>query len=823
MTVKLDVWRFEQQCVFRLSWDQGQQLTATLPYPESLTPLYEVWQRAYLNFYRHLPSDEQTTASGLRGRVEAIGSLSSIEDWRSKLVQAEASLVSEFHRWLNSAHLVEIRSQLAQITRGQSHSGISEPGHPRSVDVFLTCNMIELERLPWEAWEIGTEFATLQSLRIVRTPDTIRYEPSQSPRRGRTRILVILGDETGLNFAADQAAVRSLTRMAEIQFVGWQSAQDKTRLPDQLAAAIADERGWDVLLFAGHSNETPITGGELVIAPGLSISIREIAPQLAIARRRGLQFVLFNSCSGLSLARALIEFGFPQVAVMREPIHNQVAQEFLVAFLQHLAQHQDVHESLLAACQTLKIDRNLTYPSAYLVPSLFRHPDSPLFRIPPRGLRHCLKQWQPTRPEAIALSTVALLSLLLPVQGWLLSQRVLMQAVYRQVTGQVSTGAPPPVLLVNIDNESIKQGAISNPRPMDRTYLAKLIDRLSKLNARVVGIDFLLDRPQGKNDQVLAQSIQAAVTRPPQGTWFVYVMAQDKGGWLTGLPSIANPNWSLHGDMQVLGHSGEYVKLLSPNADSQSLPFSSLLALAYQLNQMAPPDSPQPQLGSQEDFLSQVSDHLKPPGQNRTSLLPSKAYLQPITAISYWFNQMWLHPVTDYSLPPEQVYSSIPAWQLLKTAESPQLHQLKHQVVIIAPDYSEAGVALPGQDSFRLPAAAWFWRGQEENSMASLKVIRGGEIHAFMVHHFLTHRLVVPIPDLWLIGVAVLLGKGITLAPLLHQCRPRWWILLASTTAAYGLVSFQVYISTAVLLPWLLPSVTFCLNILLALKQRKHV
>lgn len=105
-----------------------------------------------------------------------------------------------------------------------------------------------------------------------------------------------------------------------------------------------------------NSNETPLTGGDLKIAPNSAIgeadtsrciAIQDITQPLQQARDRGLQFAIFNSCSGISIAESLINLGLPQVAVMREPIHNTVAQEFLVQFLNALAEYKDVHEALI--------------------------------------------------------------------------------------------------------------------------------------------------------------------------------------------------------------------------------------------------------------------------------------------------------------------------------------------------------------------------------------------------------------------------------------------------------------------------------------------
>jgi len=157
-------------------------------------------------------------------------------------------------------------------------------------------------------------------------------------------------------------------------------------LLNQITTAITDKRGWDLLLFAGHSNETRITGGELAIAPNVSITLSELAPYLKIAKQRGLQFALFNSCSGLDIAKFLVDLGFNQVAVMREPIHNKVAQEFLVQFLRSMAQYRDAHDALLIASQFLKLEKNLTYPSSALIPSLFCRPGQEVFRSKNSGV-----------------------------------------------------------------------------------------------------------------------------------------------------------------------------------------------------------------------------------------------------------------------------------------------------------------------------------------------------------------------------------------------------------------------------------------------------
>ena len=834
----LKVQRVEQFCLFELSWGRGQQFSVTVPYPETLSTLYQEWSSVYLTFYK----------TALRGRIAQNGTIAPPPvDWHAKLVQAQAKLLYEFHNWLRCAELFEIRSCIAQAARDgeRGKKGEGETGRISPfVEVFLACSPLDLARLPWEAWEIGTEFAATGKIRFFRTPTNIQQVTvTPQKRRRRARILAILGDDTGLNFQADKEAVRSLASVAEIKFVGWQPEKDTNALKEEIVKKITDERGWDVLFFAGHSNETALMGGELAIAPGVSLFLNEIEQPLKIAKERGLQFALFNSCNGLSIAHTLINLGLSQVAVMREPIHNDVAQEFLVRFLQRLAELKDVHEALLGACQYLKLEKHLTYPGAYLIPSLFRHPDAPLFRIQPFGLKQGVLDWLRKNSQPIALATLACVSWQLPVQSFLLEQRVLVQAIYRNLTHQVPITRQPPVLLVQIDIDSIREAKLPYPAvPMDRSYLARLVDKLSTMNAKVVGIDYLLDREHKEKaqDQKLAQSLSASVQK--QGTWFVFATKRQKpSGWIDILPELAHPNWSLQGNMGVLGDPLTYMTL-APMGDSRSQrpPLAYLLALAYRLNFEQSGKPPQPQLDSSSDWFSQLTAYVRTTnGKDYKNIFSPRARLQPLTGFSYQLKQMWLHPIIDFSIPPEQVYKRLPAWRLLQSSPDFLAQGWERQpVVMIVPGgYEEAGVSKEGEDNFPVPAAVRFWRSQRHPPDGRL-VLPGGEVHAYMLHHFLNQRLVAPIPDLWLVGVAALLGKGTALALekakrareqgkrkqllfLLASEKDNCLLLLGSATAVYGVVSLQLYITAAVLLPWFLPTATFWSFVLLALFKKK--
>ncbi|MDY6900311.1 MAG: CHASE2 domain-containing protein [Cyanobacteriota bacterium] len=791
--LNLKIQLIKKTCLFELAWGDSQQLNATLTYPQTITHLYQEWQQYYLKFYK----------SSFRGKVADIGTIAPPTiDWRAKLVEAETKFLAEFRHWLRSAELYQIRSTIAKIP---------------NANIFLTCNSLELERLPWEAWNIGSEFAVNSDIRIVRKPINISKPTTVPISHRKARILAILGDDTGLGFAEEKKALNSLKKVVDVKFIGWEPGKDINQLKQEIVDNLSDNIGWDILFFAGHSNETNLTGGEIVIAPNTALYLNEIAQPLTIAKENGLQVAIFNSCSGLSIANKLIDLGFSQVAIMREPIHNQVAIEFFKQFSQALAEYKDVHQSLLEASDYLQ-QQNYIYPSSYLIPSLFRHPAADLFRIEPSGFKQIIKNIKPTALEVAAISVLGLISLQLPVQSWLLEKRVLTQAVYRNLTNQVDATTTPPVLLVEIDNESINKAGISNPRPINREYMARIVDKLVELNASVVGIDYLFDRPNN-NDNRLSNSIKSGLASS-QPTRFVFATTRDNNGkWLTINPEIASDNWSLFGEIELLPW---YMQLLpSSNDNPKPRPFAALLALSQELKQL--PKSPQPKLENKQQFWNQINTYINNDANNSTTLKSERTRLQPLTAFSYSISQMWLHPIIDFSIPPKQVYQTVPAWKLLEQGLGNDKKTSPSQIVIIVPGgYGEAGTSKDNEDNFELPAGMRYWRNQE-NPDNTRGVLTGGKAHAYMTHHYLKNRMVVPIPDLWMISLTIILGKVISLYLSKNPEQTRKYLILITISyATISLISLQLYISSAaILLPWLLPTITFWFYVLSAVTKKR--
>lgn len=799
-TYRLAITHIEQTCLFELTWGDGMQRTAKLPYPKDLMRLYKQWQQDYYRYYRTLPvlnneSDiNGSSGSGLRARTGAVGQVP-VEptDLRSQLAQAEVRLLNTFHRWLESRELLEIRGQLRTSPEDKSENNI----------LFITGSTVELRRLPWETWELTREFGQGPSIGIARLPVNIPVAANPPRKQCRkARALVIIGDDTGLDFEADLKAMERLNKLAETQVVGWRPGSNPHKLIEQIRDRIRDPDGWDMLFFFGHSNEAAELGGEIAIAPNKALSIRDLEPDLTIAKRNGLQFALFNSCKGLDIAQRLVSLGFNQVVVMREPIHNQVAQYFLLQFLQHLAQFENVQQALQQAAKALKAEKNIAYPSAYLVPSLYSHRGAELFRLEPVGWRARLDALLPSRRQGLALGAIAMLSLLSPVRDSLMAGRLWTQAVYRHVTSRPLPNVSPPVLLVHIDDESIARGIPDGvAKPIDRDYLASLLDRVVDLDAQVIGIDYLLDRRQDNNNPKLREKIEKAVS---QGRWLILASELDKGKETLPQTELIDPAWAMYG--YVNAYPGVLKALQIGQKCSKRCPFGYLLALTQTALDSPSSQRLTPSL-EQTDDLRQ--DLLKTVARdNRSPHLKALFHyrLSPIFSVSRWIEQRWFQPVIDLSLPLEHVYERIPAYELLDRdlQDLRTQYDWQNKVVLIGSGaYPEAG--LDGhRDYFPNPPATQFWRNQTQDLS---EFTTGVEIHAYTIHHFLNRHKVIPVPVFWMVGVGITVGAVSALILKRHKhLRSYRWLGLTGLSLGYGLIGIVLHSSASILLPWLLPT-----------------
>jgi uncharacterized membrane-anchored protein len=79
-----------------------------------------------------------------------------------------------------------------------------------------------------------------------------------------------------------------------------------------------------------------------------------------------------------------------------------------------------------------------------------------------------------------------------------------------------------------------------------------------------------------------------------------------------------------------------------------------------------------------------------------------------------------------------------------------------------------------------------------------------------------------------MIGIAAALGKVTVLILKQHQRQHRWsrqhrlQVIagLAGATVAYGVIGLQLYISAAILFPWVFPSAVFWMYVVSAIRRK---
>lgn len=233
--------------------------------------------------------------------------------------------------WLNSEQFRSIREKLLEkLTTSEE------------IRMIWQTKDIQLRRLPWHLWDFFERYPKAEI--ALSNPAYTQVEKSISSQ-GKVRILAILGNSMGIDVQKDQAMLKQLPD-SEVNFL---VEPQRKKLNDQLY------QPWDILFFAGHSS-SHVDGvtGKMYINQTDSLSIAELKNALKKAIAQGLQLAIFNSCDGLGLARELADLHIPQIIVMREPVPDLVAQEFLQHFLRTFAEGKSLYLAVREAREKLQ-------------------------------------------------------------------------------------------------------------------------------------------------------------------------------------------------------------------------------------------------------------------------------------------------------------------------------------------------------------------------------------------------------------------------------------------------------------------------------------
>ena len=324
------------------------QFSGGLPAAPELEALYRRWQQMYETLYFSL---------GWRrlGELELEPEFEIDEADVTHVSQEEfehlcQELQQGLNTWLNAELFHNIERQLR--TRLVPTDEIR---------FIITAESEQVLRLPWCLWHF---FADYPKAEIALSPQEYSYSRQAFPVESgkKVRILAVLGDRRSIDVDRDRQLLEQLSN-TELKFLVEPS---RLELTQQLW-----ESNWDIFFFAGHSSSRG--KGRMQLNRADTLTIDQLRYGLRQAIEQGLKLAIFNSCDGLGLARDLADLHIPGVIVMREPVSDRVAQEFLKYFLLAFSRGQSLYRAVREARERLQALED-KFPCASWLPVISQNP-----------------------------------------------------------------------------------------------------------------------------------------------------------------------------------------------------------------------------------------------------------------------------------------------------------------------------------------------------------------------------------------------------------------------------------------------------------------
>jgi CHASE2 domain-containing sensor protein len=445
---------------------QRMQVTGSLSPAPKLIDIYHRWQLLYNLIY-------QSRALGLRSYKSSISidetGITNVSDVDFTDVCQE--LQNCLNNWLDDSNFRSIQHQL----RNQ----LNPEDEIRFTIQTQNCQIIQI---PWYIWQFFQDYphaeVSLSSLNC-------QWAKKEKTHHKKVRILAILGDTEGIDVAADRLLLENLAH-ADTIFLVQPTCQ---KLNEQLWS----RQGWDILFFAGHSS-TEEQKGKLALNPDECITLTQLKNALQKAIARGLQLAIFNSCEGLGLARHLSDLNIPQTIVMREPVPDRVAQEFLKHFLTGFAGGQPFYIAVREAREKLQ-GIELEFPGASWLPVVFQNPATatPTWKQLRKNSSDRLQKYPHLKIARVFLGSLVTTTLITGLRWQGNLQAIELKAFDHFTRLMPEATVDERLLIIGADEKDINSEGYGYPLP-DRV-LGQVVQKLEQYRPAAIGIDIFRDSP----------------------------------------------------------------------------------------------------------------------------------------------------------------------------------------------------------------------------------------------------------------------------------------------------------------------------------------
>ncbi len=388
-------------------------------------------------------------------------------------------LVNQFEAWLNTPELLQIdRALRTEFKRSDD------------VQIILETADLQLCKLPWHLWPLFEDYPqaelTFGALDWRPLPNRpFNHRKNQGPSAS-SRILATLGNHDGLDLAAD------LTTLNHLQNTHLNVLDTPTL--NQLHEHLWEPEGWDIFFFAGHS-QTEGETGIINLNQHERLSIEQIKYALSQAIANGLKIAIFNSCDGLGLARQLSSLQIPYVVVMREPVPDAIAQQFLRYLLAAFTQGLPFHLAMREARQRLAGLENEA-PCASWLPVIWQNPTAPAIywqTLQPQadGGVKTAKRWGRSHAKQFAFKTLIASGIVLGIRALGLLEPVELIAYDQLMRQRPTESVDQRTVVVEVTEKTTSQYGY----PLPDEQLTALIDRINDAQPLAIGLDLHRARP----------------------------------------------------------------------------------------------------------------------------------------------------------------------------------------------------------------------------------------------------------------------------------------------------------------------------------------